>query len=239
MHNHKQLTRIVVILLITIGVGIGIYASHHTAFATTIPFSSTSTFKSQLILQPYTTQFTPADLIKARHIIEQRLQRTSMYGSFEVTAHQTYLEVNLSEGRDLPYITQLLTSVGNIQFIDGGKTPLIGQHLTDADLTNKLLFSNRNIRQFNAPSKGDMFYQLTLLPKTAANVERYLQTQPNTYVCIAVDGLVTNCSSLYHWADDTLEFIPNRGDIGVLQSQDLLTLVYSPPLPMPLKIIEQ
>ena len=61
------------------------------------------------------------ELIEARPIIARRLDKLGLDGPYRLVIRNDQLEVTLPQGQNIPYIASVITSVGEIVFINGGK----------------------------------------------------------------------------------------------------------------------
>lgn len=189
----------------------------------------------ELVFQPMATDNIPGDV---HQVISQRLNELHLAGSYNVSTQNEQLVVSLeSVGRDsIPYVASILSSVGNIAFIDGGTAPPIGRQV-HADYPT--LFTGAEIKTVALPdpASGQIFYQLSL---ESVAVERLIATvaqQPGTYICMAIDARVINCSRMYHYAGTTLEILPGLSSGQDISMADLAIFLKSGPLPTPLQVI--
>jgi preprotein translocase subunit SecD len=147
------------------------------------------------------------------------------------------LVVRLPHGQNIPYIAVVISSVGEIKFIDGGQnSPPVGQ----ADAPSQIyqtLFTGQEIESAEPPDStaGQIFYRLTLQPAASERLATFIQTQPQRYICMVVDGQVLNCSVMYHQAGNTIEILPGLSSGTFLSLADLAIFLESGPLPEPLQ----
>lgn len=209
------------------------------------PLTSPPALSAQLILKPMNGTVETADLIAAAEIIKTRLSQLELEGSYNVEVEDGELRLTLSEGQDLPYIAAIVTSMGHIEFIDGGtESPPLGEQIETGTETNlnqgiyQSLFTSSQIIEFVPPTSGDIFFQLLLNDKSAAVFANFVKVKPNNIICMVMDKEVINCSSMYYWSPDTLEIVPNLSGNSAITMNDLAVFIHSGPLPIHLEIVE-
>ena len=57
------------------------------------------------------------------------------------------------------------------------------------------------------------------------------------FVCLAIDGEVINCSTMYHWSGTMIKILPDLGSGAGISLADLAIFLESGPLPTPLRVI--
>ncbi len=60
----------------------------------------------------------------------------------------------------------------------------------------------------------------------------------NNYLCLVIDGKVTNCSKMYHLSGATLDILPELADNTGLNLADLAVFLASGPLPVPVELVD-
>ena len=110
-----------------------------------------------------------ADLSEVQQTIERRLDNLHLAGTYTVANLDNQLVVKLPHSENLPYVASVVSSVGEIEFIDGGtQTPPIGQVIQDQTQPQhyQTLFTGREIESAEPPDSaaGRIFYRLTLRP---------------------------------------------------------------------------
>lgn len=232
----KRVGYLLTILISVIGL-IVLYVPQSTASTSAVPLSAARTFDAHLTLRPTDGQFDDRQLAQASQIIGQRLATSKLHGAFKVQVRSNYITVELSEGRDIPYVSALITTIGDIQFIqtEAAERPL-GQTVALNDAST--LFTSGQVNHFAAPVDGDMFYQLTLNQQATQRLNTLNQTQSTPHICMVMDKVVVNCSSMYYWSGDSLEIVPNLRSNLPLSMDALLTFVHSGALPLSLEIVD-
>jgi preprotein translocase subunit SecD len=101
-----------------------------------------------------------------------------------------------------------------------------------------LLFSGHEIREVVPPDPetGEIFYQLSLQPEAAQRFADFAETNEG-YICLAIDGEVINCSTMYHWSGTMIKILPDLGSGANISLADLAIFLESGPLPAPLRVI--
>lgn len=237
MNNYfKRVGYLLTIVISVIGLVV-LYVPQSIASTSAVPLSAARTFDAHLVLRPIDMQFDDTQLAQASQIIGQRLAMSKLHGPFNVQVRSNYITVELSEGRDIPYVSALITTIGDIQFIqtDAAERPL-GQNVALNDAST--LFTGGQVNHFTAPTDGDMFYQLTLNQQATQQLDVFDKTQSNQHICMVMDNVVVNCSSMYYWSGDSLEIVPNLRSNHPLSMQALLTFVHSGALPLSLEIVD-
>lgn len=247
MKNYNTLSQYILTTFFVVGLIILMgYVPRSWAATEAIPVSSSTGLTAKLILQPTAGDFTATDLKQAAHIISQRLaQANQLESEYEVTTTADYMQLNLSRGKDAPYVAALITRVGHIEFIDGGVTnPPLKQTIQTTTVTDptagsyRTLFTSEEVTQFEAPTNGDIFYQLRLKRDAATRLADFHQANPDHYLCMAVDKKVVNCSSMYHWTSQELEIIPNLMSGTNPTMAEVINFAQNGALPMALEIVD-
>ena len=179
-----------------------------------------------------------ADLAKAQKVVRHRLDQLALPGYYAVQMQGNHLRVTLPHGEDTLYIVNILTRVGDVRFVDGGKRPASGRQYdqTAANLAGyPTLFARDDIQATIVPNAelGEIFYQITLSPAAANRFEAF-NRQDDHYMCLALDGQLTNCTQMYHWSGQTIDILP--GATGDFSLADIVIFLRSGPLPMPLSV---
>lgn len=207
-----------------------------------------SALETKLILEPdmVITADQQVQLIAARPVIARRLDRLQLQGPYRVVIRDGQLEVTLPKGKNTPYLTAMITSSGEITFIDGGtgsppvgETVQLGIRTNSADQMYHILFTSREVQEIVPPDsgEGEVFYQLKLQPATADRFADFTRNSPNSYVCMVLDERVINCSLMYHQNGDTLEILPELSSDAGINMDDLAVFLYSGPLSTRLKVV--
>lgn len=199
-----------------------------------------------IALKPAVAGAPLADLSRGVQVLQQRLAEVEPNGRFRVTVDEAnkQLQVALSGDMNTPYTLDVITHVGQVEFIDGGAdSPPVGRQVqTGAVATAEVyqtLFTGKDIRTIAPPTdnSGEIFYQLSLLSLAAERVER-LAANHNNYLCLVIDGKVTNCSKMYHLSGATLDILPELADNTGLNLADLAVFLASGPLPVPVELVD-
>lgn len=207
-----------------------------------------SALETKLMLEPdmVITADQQVQLIAARPVIARRLDRLQLQGPYRVVISDGQLEITLPKGKDTPYITAMLTSVGEITFIDGGtSSPPVGESIQvgirarAGDPVYHILFTSREVQEIVPPdtANGEVFYQLKLHPAAADRFTNFNQNGPNSYVCMVLDEQVINCSLMYHQSGNTIEILPELSSDAGINMDDLAIFLYSGPLSTRLRIV--
>jgi preprotein translocase subunit SecD len=183
------------------------------------------------------------DLLIARQVVARRLEQLNLSGTYRLIAQDDQLTIILPDYEKTPYIVDIITHVGEIEFIDGGAaSPPLGREIqtglqTDPDQgVYRVLFSARGVEAVVPPDSGQIFYRLILNAAAAQQFADFMATQPGHYVCMVIDKQVINCSAMYHWTDNTLDILPSLGSGAVVSLADLAIFLDSGPLPVPLQV---
>lgn len=242
----KRLGILAVFLLIgtlTLVYGAQVFADLNTLAAT-----SPTVFDTTLTLVPdgAITRSPEAELLAVRPIVAQRLDQLNLDGFYNVAVRHGQLELTLPKDANIPYIASVITSLGEIVFIDGGtESPPLDQQVQielPAGLEHNaypILFTSREVQQITPPdpTTGQIFYDLVLKPAAADRLANFVADQPGAYICMVMDGQVINCSTMYHQEDQTLEILPELSSGTAVSMTDLAVFLHSGPLPTRLKVI--
>ncbi|MCK6626405.1 MAG: hypothetical protein L6R45_14660 [Anaerolineae bacterium] len=198
-------------------------------------------FETKLILAPDTVipGNQEVELIAARPVIAKRLDKLVLAGPYNLVIHNGQLEVTLPQGRNVPYIASVITSKGEITFINGGQdSPPVGETITPG-ATYSILFTSHEVQEITPPdsANGQIFFQLKLEPATAARLADFIATHPGAYICMVLDEQVVNCSAMYQQTQANLEILPELSSDGPINMDDLEIFLYSGPLSTRLKVI--
>jgi preprotein translocase subunit SecD len=176
-------------------------------------------------------------LTLAQQVVDQRLDSLRLAGAYQVMPQGDQLLVKLPQTENMPYISLILSSVGEIEFIDGGvESPPLGQFIAGHGVSAyQTLFTAQDIRSVAPPDSatGQIFYQLELEPSASERLLRFTETAQNSYICMVLDGQVLNCSAMYHLSGNTLEILPGLSSDTVISLADLAIFLESGPLPVP------
>lgn len=234
-----------VVLLIIAAISL-VYGSR--AFADLSVFDpADNVFEAKLVLAPDTIIPSNIDveLIEARPVIARRLDRLDLNGPYNLTIQNGQLEVTLPQGQNMPYIASVITSIGEIAFINGGQeSPPLGETIKVGVRTGDqpgypILFTSREVQEIAPPDSatGQIFYRLALGPAAAARLADFVAANPGAYICMVLDEQVINCSTMYHQSGQNLEILPELSSGGALNMADLSVFLYSGPLSTRLKVL--
>lgn len=241
----KQIVVIVAVLFV-LGVASLVFGSR--ALADLSAFDpAQQVFETKLVLAPDTIipGNQEVELIAARPVIAKRLDKLALDGPYNLVIRNGQLVVTLPQGRNVPYIASVITSVGEITFINGGQeSPPVGETITlgvpsEAHKTYSILFTSREVQTIAPPDSatGQIFFQLTLAPDAAARLADFIATHPGFYICMVLDAQVVNCSSMYQQTEGGLEILPELSSDGPINMDDLEVFLYSGPLSTRLKVL--
>jgi len=205
----------------------------------------------QVTLRPSTT---PAEeyylvLQESQEVVSKRLENLLLTDQYGVTTQDDELIITLPDQGSLPHIITMVTRVGEVTFIDGGeRLPPLGQKIETVSARDAaqsgsaadypVLFTGREIITIVPPADtGDIFYQIQLGPAAANRVSRFVNVQPQSYVCLVIDKQVINCSKMYYFAEDTLDILPNLSNKSGFNLADVAIFLHSGPLPVSLKVV--
>jgi hypothetical protein len=191
---------------------------------------------TQVILQPVNVAGQAVDVAAARLVVARRLQQLDLSGAYILASQDGQLALSLPATDQTPYVLDLITQVGQIEFIDGGQTPPLGRLVQTGEY--EILFTGQEISDMASPeADGQIFYRLRLTPAAAQRFTRFAEVESGRYICMVLDKHVINCSGMYHWgADNTLDILPNLASGAAVSLNDLVIFLESGPLPAPLKI---
>jgi preprotein translocase subunit SecD len=205
-------------------------------------------FEAKLILVPDTVipGNQEVELVAARPVIARRLDKLGLDGPYNIAIRHGQLEVTLPKDRNTPYLAAVITSVGEIVFIDGGPdSPPVGEKVNIGvrakpdDKVHQILFTSREVTEIIPPdaATGQIFYQLVLEPTAADRLANFSSTHPNSYLCMVMDEQILNCSSMYHQSGQTLEILPELSSGTTMSMTDLAVFLSSGPLSIRLKVV--
>lgn len=204
-------------------------------------------FETKLILAPDTVF--PSDqeveLIAARPVIAKRLDKLEVGGSYNVVIRNGQIEVTLPQGQNIPYIASVITSIGEIAFINAGKaSPPVGEKVNlgigSGDQPGySILFTSREVKEIAPPdsASGQIFYRLTLEPAAAGRMDDFVAKNSGAYICMVLDEQVISCSAMYHQTGQNLEILPELSNRQAMNMDDLAIFLYSGPLSTRLKVV--
>ncbi len=207
-------------------------------------------WSTKLILKPQpitssTATTTHGELVQAQQVVSQRLDKLQLAGTHNVVVQGDQLLVQLPGSENMAYITSVISSMGQIEFIDGGlASPPLGQQVQTGTQTipeqnlYRTLFTGQEIESamLPDPGTGQIFYRLTLKPATADRLSSFIQTESSRYICMVMDKQVLNCSLMYHWTGTSIEILPGLSSGTIFSLADLSVFLASGPLPMPLEV---
>jgi preprotein translocase subunit SecD len=203
-------------------------------------------FQTQVVLHPKPAAgvISAADLSEARAVVARRLDQLQMPGSYRLIAENGQLSLTLPATEQTPYVIDLVSHVGQIEFIDGGtNSPPLGRWVqTHAQPAvpdaYRVLFTAQDIEAVTPPDTeaGHIFYRLSLTASGQQRVADFVAGGQGNYVCMVIDQQVINCSSMYHLSENTLDILPSLGSGNMISLNDLAVFVESGPLPVPLAV---
>ena len=240
----------IILMLVLIGLLSFVFSSRALADLTNFYPASDEIPGTKLILNPEPgVVLNDADLelklLTAQDVLTQRLAQLNVPQPYRVLLHNDELTVILPDNENISYVISVLAHVGEVKFIDGGAAvPPLGQRVKTGLITGeqekvyRTLFAGPEIEKILPPdlANGQIFYQVTLNSDAAQRLTNFIETQPNHYICIAVDQEVISCSAMYHWAESTLQIIPNLSSGSLVGLADLPLFLESGPLPMSLEV---
>jgi len=194
---------------------------------------------TRLVLQPdvavgIENTVLESDLLQSQTVIEQRLDNLRLAGDYTVLVRGGQLQINMPRVENMQYVTSVLSSVGDIAFISTGTEAPVGQQFYAGQKTYHTLFIGKEIITAELPDSatGQIFYRLTVLPPAAERMTRFIQTNPDDYICMVMDRQVLNCSQMYYWNGQSLEILPDLSSGAVFSLADLGIFLDSGPLPV-------
>ncbi len=199
-------------------------------------------FETKLILVP--DAVIPAnqevELIAARPVIARRLDKLDLDGPYNLAIRNGQLVVTLPKDKNTPYVAAVITSVGEIVFVDGGtQDPPLDQKIQVGSRSHQILFTSREVTEIVLPDStdGQIFYRLTLTPAAAGRLENFVENHAQSFICMVLDEQVLNCSTMYHQNGSTLEILPEFSSNTAISMTDLAVFLYSGPLSTRLKVV--
>jgi len=249
----RQFAIFLTVSLIFIAIGL-IYGAQVIADLTVFQPTPVDASGTKIVLSPSNTVPTARasqayllDAHDARQVVSKRLNQLNLKGYYTVVAHNDQIEVTLPAHENMPYIIDIITRVGQVEFINGGTHPPVGRrvatHLNPAagEEVYPTLFTGKEITDIVAPNpdEGEIFYQLRLTPTAAERFTRFVEAKNNAYVCLVIDKQVINCSKMYHWSGSKLDIMPNLSSGTGLSLADMAIFLDSGPLPMSLDVVAE
>ncbi|MCB0212398.1 MAG: hypothetical protein KDJ52_23855 [Anaerolineae bacterium] len=198
---------------------------------------------TKIILTPQNGSTSQHYLVEAQQIVAERLEELRPDEKHQVLTAQGQLEVQLRDYENLPYIIDIVTRKGDVEFIDGGSQPPIGKFVKtvrDKPLpadTYYTLFSGQEIATVEPPTDGQLFYKIKPKPEATQRFLDFLDAQSGGFICLVIDDQVINCSKMYVWSGDTLEILPSLSSGTGLSLSDLGIFLKSGPLPTALQVV--
>jgi hypothetical protein len=196
-------------------------------------------FQTRIILVPGLTGANTTELLETRDVVAQRLDQLNMTGNYQLVAQNGHLNLTLPATEKTSYIIDLISHVGQIEFIDGGATsPPLGRWVQKDEYD--VLFTVQDVEMVTPPNTqtGQIFYRLSLTPSGSQRMAEFVTNQNDHYVCTVIDQQVINCSSMYHLTGTTLDILPSLSSGNMISLNDLAIFIKSGPLPVPL-IVER
>ncbi|MCB0191452.1 MAG: hypothetical protein KDJ65_05865 [Anaerolineae bacterium] len=198
---------------------------------------------TKIILTPQDSSTSQRYLLEAQQIVVERLEELQPNEQHQVIATQGQLEMQLRDFENLPYIIDIVTRKGDVEFIDGGFQPPIGKYVKTirekplpAD-TYYTLFSGQEIAAVEPPIDGQLFYKIKPKPEATQRFLDFMEAHSGGFICLVIDDQVINCSKMYVWSGDTLEILPSLSSGTGLSLSDLGVFLKSGPLPTSLQVI--
>lgn len=199
-------------------------------------------FETKLVLVP--DAVIPAnqevELIAARPVIARRLDKLDLAGPYNLAIRNGQLVVTLPRDKNTPYVAAVITSVGEIVFVDGGtQNPPLDQKIQVGSRSHQILFTSREVTGIVPPDStdGQIFYRLTLTPAAADRLKNFVENHARSFICMVLDEQVLNCSTMYHQNGPTLEILPELTGSTALNMTDLTVFLYSGPLSTRLRVV--
>lgn len=198
---------------------------------------------TRIILTPDKETIAPRYLLEAQQVVTARLDQLHPVEQHRVHSEQGYLEIQLNDYENLPYILDVLTREGEVEFIDGGSQPPIGKFVNTVREkplpagTYYSIFSGQELAAVEPPSEGQIFYRIKPKAEATQRFLDFLETHTGGFICLVIDDQVINCSKMYLWTGDTLEILPNLSSGTGLSLSDLGVFLKSGPLPMSLRVV--
>lgn len=202
-------------------------------------------FQTRVVLYPqFSSEIDATDLSEVRKVVSKRLDQLDVPGSYQLIAENNHLNLTMLATEQTPYVIDLVSHTGQIQFIDGGKnSPPLGQRIqtgTGVALPGvyPVLFDAQDVEAVRPSDTeaGHIFYRLGLSISGAQRMADFVASRPGNYVCMVIDQQVINCSSMYHLTDDNLDILPSLTSGSSISLNDLAVFVESGPLPIPLTV---
>jgi len=195
-------------------------------------------FQTRVVLSPSLSSDVDATkLLETREVVARRLVQLDVPGPYQLLTQNGQLSLMLPTTEQTPYVIDLISHVGQIEFIDGGVTsPPLGRWV-EQDGYN-VLFTAQDVERVTPPDTetGQIFYRLSLTSAGSQRMAEFVANQNDHYVCMVIDRQAINCSSMYHLTGDTLDILPSLGSGNTISLNDLAVFVESGPLPIPLKV---
>jgi hypothetical protein len=199
-------------------------------------------FQTKLVLVPDTV--IPAnqevELIAARPVIARRLDKLDLDGPYNLAIRNGQLVVTLPKDKNTPYVAAVITSVGEVVFVDGGtKDPPLDQSINVGGQAHQILFTSREVTGILPPDSADgqIFYRLMLTSAAADRLKSFVESHSYSFICMVMDEQVLNCSTMYHQNGSALEILPELTSSTALNMTDLAVFLYSGPLSTRLKVV--
>lgn len=195
-------------------------------------------FQTRVTLSPnLSSDVDAAKLLETREVVARRLVQLDVPGPYQLLTQNGQLSLMLPATEQTPYVIDLISHVGQIEFIDGGaSSPPLGRWVEQD--AYEVLFTVQDVQAVTPPNTetGQIFYRLSLTPAGSQQMAEFVANQGDHYVCMVIDQQVINCSSMYHLTGDTLDILPSLGSGTMISLNDLAVFVESGPLPIPLKV---
>ena len=253
----KRLFAILLVVIVIIAVLGLMYSSRVIADLTVLYPTTVDATGAKIILSPNMSAVATSSTEQTYHLVTQdagrvvadRLDHLDLMGYHHVDIRDNKLEVSVPELENMTYIIDVITRVGEVEFIDGGTgSPPVGryvktelQNMATNDDAYAVLFSGRDIKTIIPPesNEGEIFYQVELQPGAAERFAGFIDAETNAYVCLVMDKQVINCSKMYHLSGTTLDILPNLSGGTGLSLADLGVFLDSGPLPVSLEVVTE
>lgn len=221
-----------IFLLVIVAIILEVKLAYNSRVLAEQPLDTPQPLRVAMILSPAGPAVTEAKLQQARHVVNRRLENLYLAGTYSIDRQGEQLVVKLNRSDNIPYTASVISSVGQIEFIDGGANPPLGHYIEE----ERPLFTDQEIETVIPPAGGHIFYQLILKSQAVDRVDSFVETQPGAYLCMVLDAQVISCSTMYHWEGRTLEILPGLEESSLIDFSDLAVFLDSGPLPIPLRV---
>lgn len=246
----RQLVIFTGVFLVIVLLGL-LYSSRVIADLTVLYPTAVDLSGAKIVLRPgtVTSAQMPYHLVveDAGRVVSKRLEQLNLKGYYQVTVEDNQLEVTVPPTENVNQLVNIISQTGQVEFINGGKQmPPVGQKVAtetfpaavDGEIY-PVLFAGADINTVIPPDAGagEIFYQIELKPQAAERFSRFVENHAGAYICLVIDQQVVSCSTMYHWANNTLDILPNLSSGTGLSLSDLAIFLNSGPLPVSLQVV--